>query len=341
MSRNPEEIGLTDNAALRRADLARVRLGPTPFETGIKYYIAKKEPELTPSTIIEDSRKLRYFARVFSQLKKAGVIDTADPRHFTQRHIEEFLVWMKSRKLARDAQAKYLQILDRYLSVFGNLIIVEIRRTKRIRLPRESSAGAIDALTHKELQAVFDAADRMPGWRGSVLRGYMAMAFATACRPKELMAAMVQDVDMERHAFYVRSPKGNGSWAEPQTVSIIRADMWPRIEQFLDERRKILGDRTCPFLFMNAMTLKPYTLNGMHMIKNDVERISGVNFQIKVFRATYASLTLEGNLGAIKAVSLQLRHASVAMTERYYARIDRNKEVQAALGEMWKNNPIE
>lgn len=341
MSRKPEAVKIDGNAALRRADLRHVRLGPTPFETGIKYYIAKKEPELTHSTIVEDARKLRYFGRIFSQLRAAGVIDTTDPRHINQQHIEEFLVWMKSRKLARDAQAKYLQILDRYLTMFGNLVVTEIRRTRQIRLPRESNKGAIRALTQNELQKVFSAADTMPGWRGSLIRGYMALAFATACRPKELMSALIEDVDMEKHTFYVRNPKGNGSWAEPQTVSIIRADMWPRIQQYLKDRRKILDGKKCSILFVNLETLQPYTLNGLHEMKKIVEAKSGVSFQIKVFRATYASLALEGNLGAIKAVSLQLRHASVAMTERYYARINRDQEVKDALRDQWKTNPIE
>jgi integrase len=57
-------------------------------------------------------------------------------------------------------------------------------------------------------------------------------------------------------------------------------------------------------------------------------------------RVICASLSLEGNLGAIKAVSLQLRHASVAMTERYYARINCDKEVRDALGDQWRTNPI-
>lgn len=63
-------------------------------------------------------------------------------------------------------------------------------------------------------------------------------------------------------------------------------------------------------------------------------------FSLKDFRSTFCSLMIAGNLSLLKPVSLQLRHSSVKTTETFYAKICEADEIDAAIGDVWKDNPI-
>lgn len=330
-----------ERANLRHTDLAKARLGPYPFRQGIIYYEAVKEGQLSSATIYENCKKLRLFATFFENLRKCGAVKTADPRHLGNVHIQEFIIWMRGRNLSPDTQAKYLQILDGFLSLFGNYTMMQIRKTSAIRLPHKTKGREIRALTHEELQAVFDAADRMEGWPGTVIRGYLALAFGTACRPNEIMTALAEDVDTTRWRFYIRNPKGNGNWARPQWIDIIRGDMWPRIEAYMNERTRMIEKfGQSKYLFFNPRTKDRYSGNNFRKLKSRIQKMSGVHFELRELRNTYASLTVQGNTELLKPVSMQLRHTSVKTTEAFYARISEHEEIEAALGDRWKQNPI-
>jgi integrase len=58
----------------------------------------------------------------------------------------------------------------------------------------------------------------------------------------------------------------------------------------------------------------------LRKLKGELERVSGVRFHLKTFRATFAQLAKD-NGASIEAVSRALRHASTKTTEAYYARI--------------------
>jgi len=300
------------------------------------------EPFLRKTTLVEDDKKLREFSRIFTLLRAKGTIETTDPRYFKIQHMDEFLLWMKKKNLSLSTQVKYIQVLNRYLTVFGNNAIDKMRSDRTIRLPRESRSKPIKALTQGELQRIFDASNKIQGWRGITIRGFIALAFGTACRPKELTNALESDLNMEKWQFYVRHPKGEGSWSEPEWIGVVRDDMKVKLTEFMAERKEFMerNGLNSKYLFFNQDTLGPYTLNAFHAMKDDISAISGVKFALKDFRSTFTTVTIAGDLSLMKAVSLQLRHQSVITTELYYARIRKSEEVQNAIGNAWKKSEI-
>lgn len=332
-----------ENAELRRADLTIVKLGRYPFRGAIKYYCAFQEGNLGKSTMDVDKRKLQQFAGVFEELKASKVILSTDPRKFTQAHISEFMIWMKSRNLNLSTQEKYLQILDRLLMLFGNDVIRRMRSDPLVHLPKGNRDKPIRALSIEDVQKIFKASEKVEGYTGIVLRGAISILFGTAIRPKELVEGLVEDVDLNTKMYFVRHPKGEGSWAEPQWTPIIRGDMVPKIQAFLCERKAYLDKKkiSSDYLFVNPVTLLPITPYSLRKMKKRLEKISGVQFRLKDFRSTVATLLVEGNLANLPAVSLLLRHKSVSTTSTYYTRINRNKEIKDALDELWKKKAIQ
>ena len=330
-------------AILRQADLKTVKLGNRPFSTSIKYYLAFQEINLSKETIYEDDRKLRQFARFFEDLYDSGGCSTMDPRRFDEPMIFEFLVWMKNRNLSPATQANYIKILNRLLMLFGNDVIAKMRKNPLIKLPKEPRNTPISALSTDELKLVLDTTYNLRGWSGQAFRGVLTLSFATAGRPKEVIGALEEDLDLNKMSFYVRHPKGEGNWGEPQWIPIVRADMVRYIEDFLEDRKRMLIEYglQSDYLFVNPGTGLPFTEKSMRALKGKVEDMCGIRFMIKEMRPTFASLTVNDCPERLNAVSEQLRHASPETTRRYYARIDRQKAIKKSLGETWKENPID
>ncbi len=338
-----EKPGPAECARLRAADPAKVRLGRYPFLAGIKYFVAKNEPYMSPTTIYENTKKLRYFAEVFERLKAEGALDTTDPRRFGELHFSEFFLWMRRKGLSVTTQTKYYQTLKTYLMTWQNTTFADLKLKGIVRTPRNEKSKPIKALTVEEVRTIFAAADRMKGWGGIMIRGYIALAFGTACRPKEIILAPEKDLDLEKRRFYIRHPKGEGSWAEPQWIGIVREDMVRKLECFMEERAEYMAANglRSDFLFFNKKTGDHYTLNGFHMMKARIEKATGIEFALKDFRSTFCSIMISGNLALLKPVSLQLRHSSVKTTEMFYAKICESSEISAAIGDVWKDSAID
>lgn len=326
-------------ARLRSTDLRRVRLGRYPFTAGIKYYLAKQEAFLAPSTLLEDEKKLRQFSKLFDHTEH---ILKRDPRHIRSEEVEEFILWMRRRDLAVSTIEKNLDVLNRYLLTWSNRIIKDMRERHDIRMPKMARKSPIQAMTTNDVQAVFDTADEMEGWRGMIARGVLALAYGTAVRPKEIRLAHTADLQLQNGQYYVRHPKGEGSWASPQWVGILRGDMIRRLERYIQERDEALKrlDLETKYLFPKKDGT-PYSSNALREIMRAISEKSGVDFSLKVMRSSFASNMIAGDLSRMKAISLQLRHSSVKTTEDYYLRINASKEIRTVLGDLWKTDEIQ
>lgn len=322
--------------------LSSANLGRYPFAALLPMYIGSKAAYYAPGTVAEDGRKLRYFARVLRQLKNAGEIVTTNPRHMGREDIEAFLRWMMAAGLSESTRAKYLNTLQRFLEWADNDVVRDMKADRRLYIPRgHYTESPIRSLEPEELQTIIDAAESIEGWRGIVLRGYIALAFGTGCRPKEIIGAHIEDVDIRDMKFYVRHPKGEGSWGKEEWIPIIRDDMLPWIEELMGARRTIEGPMPISqYLFVNPSTGRPYTGNGIRTMKRQTEDATGIRWALKDLRSSLTSITIADDVGKLKSVSLQLRHSSVATTERYYARIDKDKAIRRSIGNEWTKSPI-
>lgn len=306
-----------------------LKLGCKPFAGGIPYYLKKKHGINMSSTMTEEERKLRMLADVFEQLKTDGMIPSTDPRQLRREDVQEFMAWMKIHVNERTGlgldpvtQAKYLQYLDNFLRVFKNYVIRDMRDDDDVRWPK-AARKRVRVIDEDDLPAIFAAAESIQGWRGSVARGMIALYLGTGVRPKELRLAHIEDLNMKKRTLFVRHPKGEGSWATPEAVSIILEEMIPYIERYLDERRQYLmseGMSKAIPLFPNLYRGKGnfYSANAFNEIKCLVEKGSGVEFRLKDFRSTLTTMTGRMDLGLLNDMSAQLRHASIETTERSY-----------------------
>ena len=325
----------------KKKPFASVNLGRWPFKAGIKYFVDARTPYCTPITIQEDSRKLRYFAEVLDGLYLRGKLTTTDPRHMCREDIEAFIVWMKEKNLVASTRTKYLVIMNHYLRTWGNTVIIDMKNEGNLRMPRDTEKAPIRALRIADLERILESTYQISGWRGEVIRGIIALGFGTGCRPKELFFAEIADLDLANARFYIRHPKGEGSWGQSQWIPIIRGDMLPLLESLLEARRGLKGPAAVSkYLFVNERSSEAYNPNTIRMIKAETERISGIQWKIKDLRSTLASVTIQGDVSKLKAVSLQLRHATVVNTEKYYARISSADEIRSSIGESWKHNPV-
>lgn len=324
-----------ERAELRSANLAKLKLGRYPWRAGIKYYVARREPYLSTSTIIEHERKLRMIGKVLEELKKQGIIKTTDPRSINLSDIEGYLLAVRKKSLEVSTREKYISIFNSYIKTFGNGAIEKLRVEQgRILPPRP--AKRIRALNIDELRAVFKTIADIRGHKGHLLRGLTALAFSTGARPKEAVLARVEDLDLQKRTFYVRHPKGEESWATPSEVPLIRGDMIPILEGYMRYRKNLQGSA----LFPNPTTNKPYTVKTVALWFREISEKVGFTVRFKDMRSTLASLTIEGDLSRLKAVSLQLRHTQISTTEQYYARI-REGEIEKSIGNAWRENAIE
>lgn len=210
------------------------------------------------------------------------------------------------------------------------------------RLPRiKESSAPIAALTIEQLQKLIDDSRRMEGWPGEVIRGYIALAFGTGCRPKELVGAHVTDIDLPGRRYYVRHPKGEESWATPQWIPIVREDVIPFLEDLISARQALRGrGADSPYLFCNPSAPRPLTDKTLRVYKERLTRISGIKWRLKDLRSTLTTVTVDDDVSRLKAMSLQLRHSSVRTTERYYARINIPTAIERGIGDVWRSNPL-
>ena len=316
-------------------------MGSLPFKFGIQYYEVRKSAYLTSTTIEENVRKLHYFADVFKELYDQKKVMNIDPRHISEMDMESFLGYMKQRKLQNVTKKKYLSLLDSYLGFFGNHVIADMKKQDKFINLQKGKKHEIEFIEENDLNTIFTFINKYPGYNGIIVRGYYALLFGIAGRPKEAIGGLVRDIDLTRDLFYVRHPKGENSWGRMEWVEIIRKDMVPIIEKFLIERAEYLEGRNCvsEYLFVNPNTGEPYSSNKMRLLKKKISIELGIDFKIKDFRSTYATITYKYNPEAKEAISKQMRHEDSATTDEYYISYD-NREAAKRLKDEWKKSAI-
>lgn len=326
---------MKDRVELRSADLKSLKLGRYPWRAGVKYYIAKREPYLSSSTIEENTRKLLMLGRVLTELKIKKTVKTTDPRSMTAGDVEGMLIWMKREGLEISTREKYISITNSYLKFWGNSAVEQIRIDQGRILPHKPQKK-IHALTIDELRIMFARLSDPKTHKDKILLGMLSLAFSTGCRPKEVINAESRDLDLINNKFFVRHPKGEESWGSPQWIPLIRGDMIPILKEYMVYRSNKPG----PYLFPNPTTNRPYTYNSIGRWCRDLSDTIGIKVRLKDMRSTLASLTVEGDLSRLKAVSLQLRHTKLSTTEHFYAQI-KEGEIEHEIGNAWRDNPIQ
>lgn len=307
-----------------------------PFLEGMESYIDSMFGICSASTIIERGRKLRYIARIFSELHTEGKIQNLVPANITVKDLQMFVHWMRTHDLDVATQQKYLQIVNGYFQFNDNNAVITIRTKLKLSVPRKP----IKSLTVEEMGKIFKTVEAMKGWRGSIARGMIYLAFQTLGRPSEIRTAELKDLDMIKQRLYIRNPKGKGTVASGQWVDLLRPDFMRHIEKYLAEREIYLvkKGRKSEYLFPNFYMGEDgfYSSNAQRKLIREISCRSGIEFSMKTLRATGTDLFVSADMSNIYPMSAQLRHSDVSITQRYYADIQRGN-VRNQLGDSYKS----
>lgn len=317
-----------------------MRLGCKPFAAGINAFMESRKGRWNPDTTArEERRKLEQIGRMFEGLKQQGRASTTDPRHMTKSDVQEFL--LEIRKVDPSYQQPQLRRLREYLKFYKNRVIEDMV-DEGLRLPK-AHKKPIRSIERNDLAVIFESVKEIEGWTGSMARGMLALYFATGVRPKELRLAHFDDLNLRKRTLFVRHPKGEGNWASPETVNMIREDVFPLIEQYVRERAAHLKDEGAG----KALALFPnlrgstgfYSANRFRLIKEKVVERSGVEFKLKDFRSTLTTITVNNDKNRLGAMSAQLRHESLSTTEKFYGKIERSVASEK-LKNLWQESPV-
>ena len=257
--------------------------------------------------------------------------------------VQAFFGKMREMGLAPTTQKKYVQLLNGLMKYCDNYAI-EKMKDAGVKMPRENNKD-IRSLSVNDTEGLLLALSEPQRWEEAVMLGVVALGLTTGCRPKELRLAELRDLDLKKGKFYVRHPKGEGSWASPQSVSLVRADMIPHLETYLEIRKRRLkakGIDDNKALFPstgNNNKNGTYSLANFNRMKRNIERKTGFEFRIKDLRPTLAGQTVDMNPALLNAVSSQLRHSDVKTTQKYYAAIKEGRAGEE-LQEAWNSRNV-
>ena len=321
--------------------VASLRLGRYPFAVGIPYFMEKKKGvwrgRTTPST---RKRDLELMAETMERLKAQGDVFTTDPRHMEESDVRAYADEIK--RLDPDTQALRLRLLNDYLCSFRNRRMDDLIEAGELLIP---SAGPkpIRTINPEDLVKIFESVKDIEGWHGSVGKGMVSIYFGTGFRPSELRLAEYRDLDLKKERLFVSSPKGEGNWATKVWVDFIRPDVMPMVREYDHERKDYLEDNgveNARYLFPNLhWHTGYYSEASFRRIKTKISEASGVDFSLKMFRATLTTLTVNGDLSRLPAMGMQLRQSNSETIKKFYADIQRGN-VGKQLKPAWQETPI-
>ncbi len=112
----------------------------------------------------------------------------------------------------------------------------------------------------------------------------------------------------------------------------------------MEERKEYLSENgksktAALFPNLNRKDGEFYSPNAFNEIKTEVEKASGVDFKLKDFRSTLTSMTVNGDMSLLPAMSAQLRHRNLATTQRSYYRMEEGVAGKR-LKNAWKDRPV-
>ena len=298
-------------------------MGRYPLRTAIGEYVKTHSTYLAEATVAERKRKLMAFAERYEALCGENADLDPNPSKWGEKEISAILLDIRKRNWSLATQAKELENIQALLRSEGNGIADKMKASKPQLFPRRTATRG-PSLTEEQLGQVLKAADEVTGWTGEVARFLIATHAFTGLRPGELRKAEREDLDTTTWTLRVRHPKGEAQYGDHRIVPIpepmrryvvhyLRAREQMLAERGILEVKPLLCPKPNPNIFYNAVSLR--------RAKHEVERVSGVRFELRALRRTYGQNLLNRGV-ALETVSLALGHSSTLTTERYYCRKD-------------------
>lgn len=268
------------------------------FLTDANAYLEAISPNYAKSTMDEKSRKLRYYARVFYTLHLDGRIRTNAPSKLTADDLHTYVTFRRSRGVKDSTIAKDLSIIGMFLRWKGN-DAKEIYDVQYGNRKPHAYNGKLDPLSDDVIERVYALARETDSWQ--VLEGCVAIILgcAVGLRPQESRQLYASDVHLmgDKSTIFVQHVKGEGTWGRRRSVPVMDG-----VEDVLER-----------YLSMRAEKLRSFG-----RLKERVERILGVRFELRDGRRAYGQRMLNAGY-PIELVSKSMGHASIETTQKFYA----------------------
>ena len=322
-------------------------LGKYPFPVAAKRYLGALEGHRAEITIGQLRRDLQTIGEDVKGLRDLGSLSTSNPYKMSPQDVAVLIGHWRTRprrgKGARSgtldptSQRHLYQALKGLLGFCGNGAAEQLKTMPHVQVP-QTLDKPIRTLSETDLARLRLAADGMAGWWGAVARFIVGFLPQTGLRPKEIRLQEVACVDTGGRLVLVCHPKGEGKYATPHAeYAPIGEQAIVVLQDFLSERAGFLNgdyhDALIPFRHADGR-LDYWPEAMLRKLKKRLEAASGVQFQVRTFRARFGQVAKDGG-ASIEAVSQAMRHhGGTAVTERYYARLRPDRaldEVRKAL----------
>jgi integrase/recombinase XerD len=312
-------------------------MGRYPLKAAVERYLERRKLKVGKNTLDVEARALRLIANVLEEMREQGVIKTTGPTLMGESEIKAFLDWMddpnehKGKPLDPDTKVRYMMRLEQLLKANGNKIVQRMK-DEGYQFPQKAGPKPIRFIAELDLATIQEAAAKIgsaqgepEGWRRAKARFLMAAYVATGLRPSELRQAHFEDLDVRKWVIHVRHPKGQGKYARNRDAKVLTR-YHDEFLAFLQEREELLryhGRQEATYLIPYLQNGRDthYSANHFKKLKKEVQELCGVEFRLKDFRPTLATLTVERDPNLLPDVSTQLGHSSILTTQRYYAQI--------------------
>jgi integrase len=309
--------------------------GKYPASSAVLKYIKETEQYYAPSTQKERTRKTKYICRIMTETLNCP----KSPGQVREDDIRNFLAWMNQKNLNHATQRTLLRYLKDYLAYYGNDVVQRMLSRRQIRMPTDNNPE-IRSISKDTVDRIHEMTKCMNRWRGHIAR-FITMAYPyTGLRPSELRTLKYRDLDVNTWTLRVSHPKGENAYGKHRLVGIL-PQARQAFKDFMIERKAFLEEHgetedfeaLIPHKGWKGLTY--WDAQQFNNLKQEIEKVSGIHFRLKDYRATFCQLAID--LGAeLQAVSKIMGHKTSMTTETYYGRIRDDtaiREIERAFSE--------
>ena len=301
-------------------------MGRYPFMTAVNDYLGAMEGVLAPSTHKERKRRLARMNKILLELEARGQMSTCHPEQMKDKDVLAYVSYLRSNGMSDAGIGHNINALGAVLGWVGNGAVTKARS----RFPQHFPHGPkkrLDPMSDDERDVVIRAALQVDvsEWRRMEAYAISVTAICTGLRPQELRFSEITDMDLNNATMHAEVVKGLNRYGEPRDTAI-HPDGVPFLRRYLKARAAELMRRglTTNTLFPAVRSLKDgkpdvYSANSMTVLRNIVERETGVTYNLQKTRRTWGQVALDDGV-PLDAVSRMMGHAMSRTTETYYAR---------------------
>lgn len=128
-------------------------------------------------------------------------------------------------------------------------------------------------------------------------------------RKQELLNLKCVDIDVQNLTIFIRQGKGNKDRIIPISFTLAQT-----LKKYIDERNRL--NRTCPEFFVSLNRNFGYSAAGLKHLVKQMNKASGIKFNVHKLRHTFATLMLEGGCD-IYSLSKMMGHSDIKTTAIY------------------------